>query len=82
MVRIGNRIIPQDTLTDGHFVMVASSPDALRSPGVCPPAIDTTPPHDSITVPTGHGDARILGVADLMVLEQELLRYQLDKTRT
>ena len=79
MVRIGNRIIRQDALTDGHFVMVDSSPDTLRSPDVCPPAIDTTPPYDFFNVPTGHGNARILGVADLMVLEQELLRHQLGK---
>ena len=48
-----------------------------RSPGPCPPAVPTSPPDDSITVPTGHGDARILGIADLMVVEQDLLRYQL-----
>jgi hypothetical protein len=39
--------------------------------------VDNTPPNDGVTVPVGHGDARILGIADLMVLEQNLLRYQL-----
>ncbi|WP_117208886.1 hypothetical protein [Allorhizocola rhizosphaerae] len=47
------------------------------TPGPCPPAPEVGIPADAATVPTGHGDARILGIADLMVLEQELLRYEL-----
>lgn len=41
------------------------------------PAPQSPIPSDGVTVPTGHGDARILGIADLMVLEQELSRYEL-----
>jgi hypothetical protein len=77
MVRIGNRIIPADALTNGLSAPVGGALDDTRSPGLCPPVISATPPEDSVTVPTGHGDARILGIADLLVVEQELLRYQL-----
>ncbi|HZM76373.1 MAG TPA: hypothetical protein VFC19_11630 [Candidatus Limnocylindrales bacterium] len=49
----------------------------VGTPGPCPPGPQTTVPGDGVTVPEGHGDARILGIADLMVLEQELLRYEL-----
>jgi hypothetical protein len=77
MVRIGNVIIPKDGFAGGYTDVVDPGPTDTRSPGPCPPAIDTAPPDESVTVPTGHGEARILGIADLMVLEQELLRYQL-----
>jgi hypothetical protein len=78
MVRIGNNIIPKDALAGGLTVAIDPGPIDTLSPGPCPPLpIETTPPDDSVTVPTGHGDARILGIADLLVLEEELLRYQL-----
>jgi hypothetical protein len=77
MVRIGNRIIPKDALAGGVVVAVDPAAVDARSPGPCSPVIDTTLPDDSVTVPAGHGEARILGIADLMVVEQELLRYQL-----
>jgi hypothetical protein len=77
MVRVGSSVIPRDALTGGYTVAGDLGPNDNRTPGPCPPIIDTTPPDDSVTVPTGHGDARILGIADLMVVEQELLRYQL-----
>jgi hypothetical protein len=51
---------------------------AAGTPGPCPPAPPSGgAPDESVTVPTGHGDAKVLGIADLMVLEQELLRYEL-----
>jgi hypothetical protein len=53
----------------------APAPSA-RTPGPCPPAAEP-PPDPTVTVPTGHGDARIMGIGDLMVVEQQLLRYQL-----
>ncbi|HEX4960879.1 MAG TPA: hypothetical protein VF173_08575 [Thermoanaerobaculia bacterium] len=75
MVRVGNRILPKDALAGG--LAVDPGLDDNRTPGSCPPAPATSLPEDSVTVPTGHGDARILGIADLMVVEQDLLRYQL-----
>jgi hypothetical protein len=55
----------------------AVEPAAVGTPGPCPPAATSVIPESTPTVPTGHGDARILGVADLNVLEQQLLRYEL-----
>jgi hypothetical protein len=77
MVRIGNMIIPRPGLA-GELVP-GSSADLTdsRTPGPCPPAPATGIPVDAVTVPTGHGDAKVLGIADLMVVEQDLLRYQL-----
>jgi hypothetical protein len=77
MVRIGNLILPNDAIAGGFQVVLDPGQYDNRSPGPCPPMVDTTPPNDSVTVPVGQGDARILGIADLMVLEQNLLRYQL-----
>jgi hypothetical protein len=78
MVRIGNRIISADALLGG---LVVADPGSLPSPsplpGLCPPVVDTTPPVASVTVPEGHGEARVLGIAELQVVEQVLLRYQL-----
>ncbi len=31
----------------------------------------------SSSVPVGHGKAKVLGIADLLIVEQELLRYEL-----
>jgi hypothetical protein len=50
MVRIGNRIIPSDALVGDLPVAIYPSPADPRTPGVCPPIIDTTPPIDSVTV--------------------------------
>jgi len=78
MVRIGNSIIPQKALTTGWTVYSGPGSGPLaETPGPCPPAPSTTQQDDGVTVPTGHGEARILGIADLLVLEQELLRYEL-----
>jgi hypothetical protein len=77
MVKVGNRIIPKGALAGTLPVVIDPGPSDTRTVGPCPPAIETAPPNGSPTVPTGHGDARILGIADLLVLEEELLRYQL-----
>jgi hypothetical protein len=78
MVQLGSSIIPQNALTTGWTVFPGpGDPADPRMPGPCPPAPSGTPPDDGVTVPTGHGDARILGIADLLLVEQELLRYQL-----
>lgn len=76
MVRVGSRILPKDALGGGLAAAPGLDGDS-RSPGLCPPVAATSLPEHSATVPTGHGDARILGIADLMVVEQDLLRYQL-----
>lgn len=77
MVRIGNRIVPSDLFGDFPTLAALPEPGSLRSPGPCPPAPLPPPTSDDVTVPTGHGEAKVLGIADLMVLEQDLLRYQL-----
>ena len=77
MVRIGNQIFLKGALVGGAPLAIDPGPVSDRSPGPCPPVIDTAPPADSVTVPTGHGEARVLGIADLLVVEQDLLRYQL-----
>lgn len=76
MVRIGKDVFPIDQLA-GVLVDVAPGPD-LRSPGPCRPAPLGEPGNDDgVTVPTGHGEARVLGIADLMLVEQKLARYEL-----
>ena len=54
-----------------------ADPGGGSSPGLCAPAPAAELPTDTVTVPTGHGEAKVLGIADLMVVEQELLRYEL-----
>ena len=77
LVRVGNRIFPKDALIGANNLSIDPGPSSERSPSACPLLPDTTPPPDAVTVPSGHGEARILGIADLMVVEQQLLRYQL-----
>ena len=76
MVRIGNSIIPRNALTTGWTINPGTGTTA-STPGPCPPAPSMPQGEAGVTVPSGHGDARILGIADLLVLEQELLRYEL-----
>jgi hypothetical protein len=76
LVRIGQNFFPQNALLGGLNV-IDVGPMITRSPGPCAPVVDTAIPDDGVTVPTGQGDARVLGIADLMVLEQNLARYQL-----
>ena len=73
MVRIGDIFVPQAGFAGG----AEPEPLALLTPGPCPPVPDTTIPDDTVTVPSTFGDARVLGIADLMVVEQKLSRYQL-----
>lgn len=77
MVKIGSNFIPNDALIGGYGGVLDPMPGDLRMPGPCAPVVDTTPPNTEPTVPTGKGEARVLGIADLLVVEQELLRYQL-----
>lgn len=77
MVRIGNRILPSDLFGGRPPLVALPDPGSLRSPGPCAPLPQDPPTSDEVTVPAGHGEGKVLGIADLMVLEQELLRYQL-----
>lgn len=75
LARIGDRFVRPDVFTD--TLTVAPDPGVAAIPGPCPPQIDPAPVDDGVTVPTGYGEAKVLGMADLMVVEQELLRYEL-----
>jgi hypothetical protein len=74
MVRLGNQLVPR--FNGGLSVLDRPGSALAVVPGPCPPA-PVPVPDPTVSVPTGHGDARILGIADLMILEQELLRYEL-----
>jgi hypothetical protein len=66
LARVGDMLVPRIAgLDDG------------RTPGPCPPAMDNPIPADGVSVPTGHGDAKIVGIADLNIVEQQILRYEL-----
>ncbi|MES2482519.1 MAG: hypothetical protein V4609_11030 [Pseudomonadota bacterium] len=77
MVRIGAHVLPADFLWP---IVTGHTPDAvLAHPGSCPPAPleEVAGANESATVPTGHGQARIIGFAELMIVEQKLARYEL-----
>jgi hypothetical protein len=76
MTRIGANIIPAEALAG--MATEEQLNEAARHPGPCPPlALEEVDDEGAVTVPTGHGDARILGIADLMIVEQKLARYEL-----
>ena len=74
VVRVGNTFLSTSGV-DG--MPVAADPTDTRTPGPCPPAPSVTIPGNGVTVPRGHGDAKIIGIADLNLVEQTLLRYEL-----
>lgn len=76
MVRIGNQILPSDLVSDFDLVATTDVDEIMKTPGACPPQPIVDAPADEASVPTTRGEARILGIADLMVVEQDLLRYQ------
>jgi hypothetical protein len=77
MVRIGSQFLPSNVVNPPG-PLIAARLGLGRSMGPCPPApIDNLPATDSPTVFSGQGEARVLGIADLMVVEQELARYEL-----
>jgi hypothetical protein len=72
MARIGSNdvmLFPDDILE------LTTSPS--RIPGACPPTSITTVDNPTPISTNGLHDVRILGIADLMVVEQELGRYEL-----
>jgi hypothetical protein len=77
MVKVGGIVLP-DRLVHGLFDEAVDT--AARHPGPCPPQTVEAPEEgEEPTIPTGHGEARVLGIADLMVVEQELARYELSE---
>jgi hypothetical protein len=76
LVNLGNALVPSDLVLGDMPTTVGEGSGAPGLPGACPPAPsgDVT---DAVTVPNEkqHGTAHILGFADLMLVEQELLRY-------
>lgn len=78
LVNIGNSFVPSDALVGTRPEVFPDATLVPAHPGPCPP-IPAAEASDEVTVPlwTTHGDARVLGFADLMLVEQELLRYEL-----
>lgn len=78
MVSIGSRLIPSEAVITGTVGVFEAGGNSLRSPGPCP-AIPHGAGSDEVTVPlwTSHGEARAIGFAELMIVEQELIRYEL-----
>lgn len=77
MVRIGTNMLPSDVIGD----LVAVDVGVARSPGPCAaePMDGAAADDGDVTIPAGHGEARILGIADLMIVEQTLARYELNE---
>lgn len=78
MTSIGGRLVPSEAVLGGAIGLFEAGGNSAARPGPCPP----TPPaagSDDVTIPlwTTHGEARALGFAELMIVEQELLRYEL-----
>lgn len=74
MSLIGNTLFPDflqppNELGFGH--------GAQPLPGQCPARPLEAEQRDELTLPHGHGEARILGISDLMLVEQKLKRYEL-----
>ncbi len=76
MVRLGSHIIPVDRVIAPSLAVESTEMDA-RNPGPCPTASIISGPTEGVTVPEGHGEARILGIADLLIVEQDLSHYKL-----
>lgn len=75
LVKIGNTIAP--TFDFGELVLDPGT--VTRTPGMCPPSglggdinDDSRP-----LVTSGKHEVRVMGIADLMLVEQELARYEL-----
>src|SRR5690606_35161920 len=73
---VGNKVVPSNVFGGDPVVLDAND---ARTPGACPPSpiVETSTEPAEPSVPTSRGEARILGIADLMMVEQQLLRYEL-----
>lgn len=76
LVKIGGSFLPHDAL-DNDVGVLLDPANTVAIPGPCAPTANPPIPNDGATVPAGHGEARVVGIADLLMLEQRLLRYQL-----
>ncbi|SFU67378.1 hypothetical protein [Nitrosospira multiformis] len=77
VVSIGNNLVASDIFVGEMPIELENPVTEPGTPGVCPP-VSATNITDEVTVPHGtHGEARVLGFADLMVVEQELVGYRL-----
>jgi len=78
MINIGNNLIPSDILLGAMPTDIGDPETELGDPGICPP-VPSVNATDEVTVPPEdrYGEAKVLGVADLMIVEQELRRYEL-----
>jgi hypothetical protein len=75
MVNIGNIMVPSDEILGNMTTDPGDS--SLGTPGACSPA-PSGGMDDQVTVPptnVQNSNARVLGIADLMIVEQDLLRY-------
>lgn len=78
LVNIGSGLVSSDAIVAGGLSVFQDPVLGLRHPGPCA-LIPASEANEEVTVPlwTTHGEARALGFADLMLVEQELLRYEL-----
>ena len=75
LIKVGSSIFPDTFVVEVNWPILPVDPG--RNPGPCPPSqIDGGDDTGPVTVPTGHGEARVLGIADLMLVEQQLARYE------
>ena len=73
IVRIGSTYVPADEFYDRVIV----DGNETRTPGPCPPEPLTPTQPSADRVPTGAGTARPVGIADLMVVEQDIQKYEM-----
>jgi hypothetical protein len=73
IVRIGSTYVPADEFYDRVIV----DGNETRTPGPCPPEPLTPTQPSADRAPTGAGTARPVGIADLMVVEQDIQKYEM-----
>lgn len=78
-VKIGNAILSSDRINGTDLILSDAPLPTSKIPGAC---INTQPdgatrPDMVVSVPSSVGQAHILGFADLMLVEQDLARYEL-----
>ena len=74
MARIGGNEV---AIFDDDLALLDLSTSLSRTPGSCPPARITVDDSPTPITTNGNHDVRILGIADLLIVEQELARYEL-----
>jgi len=75
MIRIGNLNIPGDHFDLDNTSVFEGAVNKVI--GICPQEpLESGTFDDTVTIPSGYGEARLLGVADLMLVEQKLIKYQ------